>query len=257
MRASDVRSGRMAHIMSMCPVVALDSGRMVLCKDGQVGESSFVDSATMEVVEMDMATGKPTASARTPAPESFRDSALESTRAAIRSALEEYAGRAYSFRGSAHGAVEVFAKGGTIVIVTSAERPRLDNFWAGQWRGRWEVHGAGSGSPSIAGRLEVTTHYFEDGNVQMRGGKSFASRSLGSGSVTDPSAIATAVASAIGTSEEEWHASLSELLVGVKDEAMRELRRQLPVAGNKMAWTAEQHRFRKTLQSRGGDSPKA
>lgn len=52
-----------------------------------------------------------------------------------------------------------------------AQVRNLPNYWSGSWRGRFTVTLGAARKATLAGSLSVRTHYFENGNVQVRMGK--------------------------------------------------------------------------------------
>ncbi|KAA0156874.1 hypothetical protein FNF27_08203 [Cafeteria roenbergensis] len=247
-----VAAAREAHLKSERPVLEVGKGHFVaLCPEGQVGPGKFVDSKRAAVVCVDMVTGKPSeggdGDGDAAAVLGEAGSPVRAAREAVVGELETYAGHAFSFRGTRHGAVEVFVSGEDLTVVLSGVKTRLDNFWAAQWQSTWTVSGAAGASPSLSGSVRVTTHYFEDGNVQLRAAKDFAAVPL-KGAAT-PEKLAEAVRRAIADTEDAYQAALAAVVQSVEGETMRDLRRAMPLSGQPMAWNLNAHRFRRALPS--------
>ena len=54
-----------------------------------------------------------------------------------------------------------------ITVCLSAKNVHLGNFWTGSWRSVFEVSVAEEGKATLSCRLNIGSHYFEDGNVQL------------------------------------------------------------------------------------------
>jgi capping protein (actin filament) muscle Z-line, alpha len=246
---SEVMGARDSHARGSWPVVRLaDGSRVVLCEDGYVSPGHFVDSKSLKQVSVDLVTGEvDEAGSGAPAPAGFSGedgSAVEALRAELVGAAREYAAEVFSHRGVVHGGAEVFVKdGASVVVVLSGVVARLDNFWAGQWRSRWVL-----ASGTLSGRMDVMTHYFEDGNVQMR-----TSKRVEDLKVTD----AADCLSKIREAEGEYYRNIAGLLAGAQEELLKDLRRQLPVTGVTMQWDMGAHRVRRALHAKSGATTSA
>lgn len=243
-----VAAAREAHMKSDRPVLEVAKGHFVaLCPEGQVGPGQFVDSKRAAVVHVDMVTGKPTegGAGEVGAVLGEAGTPIHAAREAVVGELDKYAAQAFSFRGTRHGAAEVFVSGESLTVVLSGVKTRLDNFWASQWQSTWTVTGAAGASPSLAGSVRVTTHYFEDGNVQLRASKDFAAVPLKD--AASPEKLAAAVRRAVAETEDAYQAALGAVVQRVEGETMRDLRRAMPLSGQPMTWNLHAHRFRRAL----------
>ena len=166
--------------------------------------------------------------------------ALESYRAALASGLAAYIATSYgvptgpspppALRGGA-----VVSLAGSLVLSTSVVVTNLPNFWAGAWRGRWIVGfpaGPGAGKAVLTGGLSLRTHFFEAGNVQTGAHKPTSPVSV---EFHDGASLAKAVLAVVAAVEADLVSALEEAVenLGV---TLKELRRGLPLTGNKFDW---------------------
>ena len=78
------------------------------------------------------------------------------------------------------------------------------NFWNGRWRSQWTLEASGS----VAGKLWVHVHYYEDGNVQLQSTKDVE----GNVAITDPDATAKKFFKLILDAENDYQVWLSASL---------------------------------------------
>lgn len=231
---------------------------MVLCEEGRVAPGTFLNSKTKQVVAVDPLSGTPVAAAAdaavVPATGYFgaEGTPIELARASIAAAVDEYASQVFMHNGTRHGGAEAFASGSSIIIVASGVKARLGSHWAGQWQSRWVLSAKGGGAWDLTGTIKVVTHYFEDGNVQMRATKDCTADPAAFKAASSPAAMGAAVAKAISEAEDEYQHALGALLLGTT--SVRELRRGLPISGTRMAWSADAHRFRSALVAKSAEA---
>ena len=128
-------------------VSAPSGGKTVVCAQGEVDATHYVDSKSKTVFHFNHLT---LASADDSLPPPF-DESVESKRAAIQGALDAR----FTFRfPSEDSAVSVFSKDGAITVIIVAEKKNLRNFWSGKWTSVWSITFSG-GSASISGEVKV------------------------------------------------------------------------------------------------------
>ena len=83
----------------------------------------------------------------------------------------------------------------------------------------------------MIGKIEVKTHYFEAGNIQVNLQKDFASQDLGA------EATGEGVSKAIDKHETDYQAVLDEMHEGFKEGLFQKVRRIMPVHGQYFDWS--------------------
>jgi capping protein alpha len=189
-----------------------------------------------EVFSVDHVTQKATKSTDGP---TFAAGPLESTRAAIQSAIEEYAATQFS-DGSA--AVACYEKGSEIVVAISGSKANLRNYWSGKWKSEWHVDPKGK---TAKGKVRIVIHYFEDGNVQLDQSKDIDKAAITKGG--DDKAFAEGVRDFIAAQENAIQDTLEEMYQNMSVETFKDMRRILPIAKTKMDWTGAQLKLASTM----------
>jgi capping protein (actin filament) muscle Z-line, alpha len=147
-------------------MLAVDNGdhKVLICAEGCVNGSEYLDPVDQTVVSFDHITRKITGSSD--ARDHF-SGALESTRAAFQSACLAYVADHY-----ASGTGAVYASDDGLIIAISAAKFEPRNFWTGSWRAVWRVAmapGAAKGADIVLqGKVDLSVHFYEDGNVQLK-----------------------------------------------------------------------------------------
>ncbi|ORY52684.1 subunits of heterodimeric actin filament capping protein Capz [Rhizoclosmatium globosum] len=100
------------------------------------------------------------------------DAELEDHRAALDAAIASYAQDHYPNGISAVYSIE--NKSLVALIVSNKFNP--NNFWNGRWISEWTVS---LDSDEVKGELKAHVHYYEDGNVQLKTGKSINAKLIG------------------------------------------------------------------------------
>jgi capping protein alpha len=147
----------------------------------------------------------------------------EGLRAAVEAAADEYIADHYHT-----GTVTVYSHEGSIVVCIEDHKYQPHNFWNGRWRSQWTMDASGS----VAGKLWVHVHYYEDGNVQLQSNKDVD----GSVQVGDAGATAKALFKLILNSENEYQTAISENYNAMSDTTFKALRRALPITRSKVDW---------------------
>jgi len=228
--------------------------QVVLCASGRVGEGAYVDSKALKVVRVSFADGVPRVEGDTDSWASADvhvNADLGDLRGALAAEASAYAARVFADHKGVHGGGDAFApvggpRGGSVVVVLSGLKPNLRNFWAARWSSEWVVTPASGGDAArVEGSISMHSHYFENGNMQMKGARPVAAvevrpkRADGS--------LAKAVLEHIQTVEEEVHAALQETYAAMDREALKEIRRFLTVAGTGFSWNIFEVRNKSAL----------
>lgn len=124
-----------------------------------------------------------------------------------------------------------------LVIVLSAERANLRNYWSGKWTSRWEMDCSDSPS-TLSGSIRVHVHYFENGNLQLQTKKQ-DTRKI---EFSDPKSLANAIVEAVREAEDQVQSNLEDIYINMSNETFKEMRRVTPITQMKMDWNISQHR---------------
>ena len=218
----------------------------MLTKDSKVEGKAFLDSHSKQVYTVDHVSQSVTDAPPEDAPEGAFPPATEGLRTALQSDLLASVGATFGKGEGAAWGVSVLAQGGGLVVTVSASKVKLSSFWAGRWLARYTVTDIAAGSATLQGKLGVLTHYYEAGNVQLKGGKTWEATAVSGG---DEGALAKALVAKI----EEWGAAYQAALEGMFETmgstTLKELRRGLPITGKTMSWNLAHHQ---AVSSLGG-----
>ena len=208
------------------------NGKMILCKQSEVDESHYLDHAsgvvrgvnhiTRECIEGDER-------AHAPGP-------LEEQRAEVQKAMEGYIANQYGSDTCVCGVFENAAGG--LVVVVSAVKLNLRNYWGGNWRSTFSVN---LGDKTISGDVKIRIHYFEDGNVQMVTDKEVSLTPFGGDG-------AAGAVDAIAKEETAIQDSLEQMYINMAQETFKDMRRILPISKQKMDWTGAQSMLARGFQ---------
>ena len=151
---------------------------------------------------------------------------------------------------------------GGFVLVTSVVVANPRSMWTGQLRARLRVTvPAGDGSAplcgaelaaacvsgcraSLDGSLQLRSHYHESGNAQMRQSRAVAALAVpvpaeATGAATTAGeAFAAAIVGALAALEAEVLAGLDDAYEVLGGQALKDMRRVLPVSGKRVNWAA-------------------
>jgi len=122
----------------------------------------------------------------------------------------------------------VFFHNNAYVMVIGASRFNAGNFWNAQWKSVWKLE---KEENRLVGTLEVTVHYFEEGNVMLQS-KKYEEVTLEEGEKDDADKVMKRVKAA----ENAYHAALNENSRELTENVYRVLRRSLPITRNKVDW---------------------
>ncbi|RHZ20210.1 hypothetical protein DYB37_003827 [Aphanomyces astaci] len=197
-----------------------ESKRLVVCQEGEVDVGHYLDTHGRKVWGFDHVTQEILA-------QDVQDASARFT-----SSLEPLPDR---------GGAAVFATDSTITIVLSTERVSLRNFWSGRWKSKWTLTNVSPDAATLAGRIDLHVHYFEDGNLQLQSHKDVAPVP-----VTGES-LAQAVLAVLRAEEHVVHSNLEDMYINMTEETFKEMRRVMPVTQTKMEWNLYAHRTAKDL----------
>eukprot|EP00698_Gefionella_okellyi_P004324 TRINITY_DN14002_c0_g1_i1.p1 TRINITY_DN14002_c0_g1~~TRINITY_DN14002_c0_g1_i1.p1 ORF type:complete len:281 (+),score=35.50 TRINITY_DN14002_c0_g1_i1:86-928(+) len=204
------------------------SSKVLITQFNELDPTHYVDPVTRQVVTVDhvkqeISDVRPMDDGETPV-------AAEAHRTALFNALAKYVKEFYP-----EGAYSVFATSDTeLVVVISAAKFKLENFWTGRWRSVWKVTLNGTNA-ALSATVKATVHYFENGNVQLNTNWSTNADATG---LSSPEAGAKSIATAIQKAESAYHQALEESYANLPVTTFKTLRRALPITKALMNWAA-------------------
>ncbi|WFD22587.1 F-actin-capping protein subunit alpha [Malassezia equina] len=118
-----------------------------------------------------------------------------------------------------------------LILHIVGNKYNLRNYWAGRWRSTYvvEVHARAFSRASI----QIQSHYFENGNVQMHVGCQPELPALSADTEKD---LPDAILSAIHAYEQAYQDKLYNTTNLLRDHAFKALRRTLPITRQKIDW---------------------
>lgn len=119
----------------------------------------------------------------------------------------------------------------TLCMHIVGNKYNLRNFWAGRWRSTYVVD-VNARAFSQA-RIQIQSHYFENGNVQMFAG---CQPDLPTLAVATDDELPEAIFSAIHAYEQAYQDRLYETTNLLRDGTFKALRRTLPITRQKIDW---------------------
>lgn len=159
--------------------------KVIVCPAAAVDVRHFVHSHSWRVMEVDHGKlkARPAGEGAPPAPEI--PEGLRDLRTALDERVRSYAGSVFAGQSGAQGAAGVFVRGEELMLVLAGERRDTENFLASRWASRWAFS---PGTGQLRGRVEVHSHYFENGNLQAKFDRKFEDVSLAGigAAATDP-----------------------------------------------------------------------
>jgi capping protein alpha len=168
------------------------------------------------------------------------DSALDEWRAALQKHLNSYVYEHYQKNGI--GCVFIYE--GNAIICIGSHKYQRRNCYNGRWCSQWTIapFSTKRTTHAVNGRINVLTHYYEDGNVQMSSAKNFT---LNVAYPTDMDAAAKEILKQITEAESSYLVNMQEKFSTFSDQTFKALRRPLPVTRTKMDWS-KVHSYRMT-----------
>ncbi len=164
------------------------------------------------------------------------DVSLAAQREALAAVFSKYAGDKLAKSGLFGCSVGAKAGNGFVSIAIAAERLSLPNFWVGKWASQWKVNPV---TATISGSVHVTTHYYENGNVQLHCAKQFAETALPG--AHDAASVAAAAVRFVAEQEDAMQTALAARIVQMSSDSFKDMRRRLPLSGTKMNWHTTAH----------------
>jgi len=222
---------RMLNTKEFAAVALPDNSKVLLTPYGELPSGSFLDPASKQAVRVDHAKlscldVEPMDADQLAALESaaqYRDPIDAAMRAHVAESLPSGVVTTYGSSSTA-GGVE-------IISCVAALASELSNYWAGRWWGEWKLTArAGGSSGQLAGTIKCNVHYFEDGNVQLTDGSSFACELPLTGDVGE------AFAKKVAEFEREFVIKLEEIYQTLSEQVIQSLRRRLPITRTKFDW---------------------
>ena len=209
--------------------------QLLLCKFSHVTGNKFLHGHSKQVYTVDHLTGEVADPEVPPAP-TFRDD-VEGLRVALETALVASVATTFDCSQKNSVGISVLPSVDGLRVVVSAKKSRLTAFWAGRWLATFSVKNIAPGSADISGRVDVVTHYYESGNVQLRSDKSWELVGVTGGG---DAGLAAALVSQIEQWSAEYQAALDTMIASMGG-SLKSLRRALPLTGSKMSWNLAQH----------------
>lgn len=201
---------------------------VILSKETEIGQDEFMDAKRQRVVTVDHVKQTIESSSGT-----LEATEHEETRSAVEKAMASYVESHYG-QDTAHASVS--AKDDKLVILVSAQKLNMPNFWGGRWMS-WYTYDCQD--KMMSGNVKIRIHYFEDGNVQMSTEKALESTTVDA-STTSPEALAKEVVAKITEHESAIQASLEEMYLNMTNQTFKDMRRVLPISKQKMDWSGAQ-----------------
>jgi len=162
----------------------------------------------------------------------FEPGALESQRAAVLAAIQDYCQTQFT-PGSTECNVHESKDGKEIIVVLCGQKANLRSYWTGKWRSEWHFDVKGK---MATGKVRIVVHYFEDGNVQMEQSKDVAKAPL-IPKGGDEKAFADACRDFVEKNEGMIQETLEEMFISMSVETFKDMRRVLPITKTKFDWT--------------------
>jgi hypothetical protein len=162
----------------------------------------------------------------------------------LEAALQSYADQYY--KDAVATVYSERAEGGTSLyhVVLTAASASDSNMWSGAWSSAWEVE-EDETCFFVTGKLDVSAHYYEGGNVGLTGEHSTKSGEEQKAIVCrDPQEIVEA----IKKKEDEYHQQLENWYQQM-DQTFRSMRRVLPMWKERFDWNPGKYALSKQLIS--------
>lgn len=203
---------------------------VVISTDGEVSASEYKNLRHGDVVTVDHITQEVT-SVRPASPEDAVPS-LEPLRKALDVGTEIYVRDQFL---DGHSAVYSSNDGSNdvISIIISGTQWSAKNFWSGSWRSKWNCV-VTADVLSLTGTLLLDSHYYEDGNVQLKLEHTVGPIQVANG---DCETAAVNVISGISGAEDVFQRALGNMFDRISETSFKALRRALPVTRTKMDWS--------------------
>lgn len=160
------------------------------------------------------------------------ETSLEEQRVAVDEHLAQYVKSQYVDNTATRS---VCLRESTLIILLSAEKLNLRNFWGGRWMSSFEYDFEKS---TFSGKVKIRVHYFEDGNVQMKTEKCIEEEFLECPSTSEEFGVM--LVNRISKHESAIQSSLEEMYLNMSKETFKDMRRILPISKQRMDWSGAQ-----------------
>lgn len=185
----------------------------------------------------------------------------------IRTKMNEYQSTRYTVKGitARCSVVVVDDDDNAIAVHTYAEHLDAGNCSAGSWVAAWRVQILTEKEAQLSGSVQLHVHYSEGGsNVQTRATREFAVATVSTeeelvhslvakfekSTMSYAEQLAVKIVTQIGLYEEQLHDALSNLFETDVEDALRKIRRILPVTKTRFKWDSAAQKNVKLLNSR-------
>jgi len=216
--------------------------RVVVCSEGEVDSSTYIDPAQARKVTVDHVKGEIL---------SVEPLAGEVEGGELRAAAQEQVTQYVKTHlsdgcGAVHGST---SPDGELVITCRISGTKLNprNFWNGRWTSFFFITvPAGASSAPLKGRVSAAVHTYEDGNVQLDAKKDVE----GSLSWSSPATFGSALVKQIQEAETALHHFIDDSC-GAAETPFKSLRRKMPITQTKFQWNKiAAYSLAKELQSK-------
>ncbi|TFY75871.1 hypothetical protein EWM64_g8141 [Hericium alpestre] len=134
------------------------------------------------------------------------------------------------------GVASVFATPGNsarflLQIVANKYNPA--NYWSGRWRSEYVID---LDEKTIAGRILINVHYYEQGNVQLETNHAASITLPPTISASSPAPSASKIVALIEDEEGKYQTALTEAYSEMSEKTFKGLRRALPLTRQKLDW---------------------
>uniref|UniRef100_A0A0K0EB89 F-actin-capping protein subunit alpha n=1 Tax=Strongyloides stercoralis TaxID=6248 RepID=A0A0K0EB89_STRER len=200
----------------------------LITKYNQLGNDRFLEPQANVTFKFDHIRRE--VSDITPAEKLFYSEDLNKWRKVIQIELNKYVERSYKNSGVG----VVFVYDGQLVVCIESHQFRPKSFWNGRMKSCWFIppFDGKNSTMEISGTVKLDTHYFEDGNVQLKMDHTYKPKCVAS----NIGNMAIEVVKAIGKSEDSYQATINETYMAQIEEVFKQLRRSLPITKTKFDW---------------------
>jgi len=144
----------------------------------------------------------------------------------LRKDIDGYLGK--YFRDQSAAQVFLDSNDQTVHIGYSSKNLNLNNFYGGEWIGKWTLQGE-----HLKGNVSIHAHFFESGNVQLHQSKNFEFIVGGDRN----NSVSAAIIQAFEKAESQLQTKLADLYENeMPNRFFKALRRIQPITGVRMNW---------------------
>uniref|UniRef100_A0A0N4ZHU9 F-actin-capping protein subunit alpha n=1 Tax=Parastrongyloides trichosuri TaxID=131310 RepID=A0A0N4ZHU9_PARTI len=155
---------------------------------------------------------------------------LNKWRKVVQTELNKYIEKSYKNSGVG----VVFVNEGQLVACIESHQFRPKSYWNGRMKSCWVIpqYDSKNNSLEFSGSVKLDTHYFEDGNVQLKMNQVYKPKVTAS----NIGGMAIEVIKAIGKAEDSYQATIQETYMAQIEDVFKQLRRSLPITKTKFDW---------------------